>query len=572
MTKSAENTDKIKAFASLLHLFVVYLLHHSKEQRTVAASAKDTKLLEYKDTIAQLNTTISAQNTLIVSLQETVNNCNTTIANLQEQVDYLTKKLFGTSSEKNADVAGQISLFDEAEKEADFKPEIPAEESSVRQHTRKAKSHSADIFKGVPVIEEVIKLSDDEKLCPDCATPLKCIGKEFVRQEFRYTPAKGTLVKIYRATYKCPECTTTDTLEGSLQFVKASVPEPLIPHSYASASAVAWTMYQKYVNAMPLYRQEQDWKQLGVSFSRATLANWIIICATEYFQPLYDYFHRCLLRRMFLMADETRIQVLKEGERNPESDSYMWLFRSGEDGLPPIILYHYTQTRARYNAEDFLEGFKGYLETDGYQGYNNLPDVKRCCCWAHVMRYFIDAVPKGKEYDYSNPAVQGVQFCSKLFEYERASQAKKHTHEQRKAYRLEKEKPVLDAFWEWLDEQCPRKGSRFEKAVNYAQNRKVYLTTYLEDGRCSISNNLSENAIRPFTVGRKNWLFSDTPKGATASATVYTMVEMAKAHELNIYQYLKYILEHRPSTKMEDAELERLAPWSAEVQEICKMK
>lgn len=182
------------------------------------------------------------------------------------------------------------------------------------------------------------------------------------------------------------------------------------------------------------------------------------------------------------MADETRIQVLKEPERNLETDSFMWLFRSGEDGLPPIVIYHYTETRARYNAVDFLDGFSdGSLKMDGYQGYNNLPGIRRCSCWAHTRRYFIDAVPKGKQYDYSNPAVQGVQFCSKLSEYERRSQNKKHTFEQRKAYRLEKEKPILDAFWNWLDEQKPRKGSRFETAVKYAQNRKDTLMTYLED-------------------------------------------------------------------------------------------
>ena len=183
------------------------------------------------------------------------------------------------------------------------------------------------------------------------------------------------------------------------------------------------------------------------------------------------------------------------------------------------------------------------------KGYNNLPGIRRCSCWAHTRRYFIDAVPKGKQYDYSDLAVQGVQFCSKLFEYERRSQNKKHTFEQRKAYRLEKEKPILDAFWSWLDEQKPRKESRFETAVKYAQNRKETLMTYLEDGHCSFSNNLSENAIRPFTVGRKNWLFSATPKGATASA---------------------YLLEHHPSEDMSDEQLEVLTQWSEKVQNVCK--
>ena len=272
-------------------------------------------------------------------------------------------------------------------------------------------------------------------------------------------------------------------MEENISFVKAQVPEALIPNSYASSSAVGWTMYQKFANAMPLYRQEQNWKQLGVAFTRATLANWIIYCANHYFKPMYDYLHRQLLGRKYLMADETRIQVLNEPERNPQTDSFMWVFRSGEDGLPPIILYHYTETRAKYNTVAFLDGFSdGYLETDGYQGYNNLPRIKRCSCWAHTRRYFIDAVPKGKQFDYSNPAVQGVQFCSKLFEYERRSQKQKHSYEQRKAYRLEKEKPILDAFWTWLEQQRPRKGTRFEKAVNYALNRKDTLMTYLEDG------------------------------------------------------------------------------------------
>ncbi len=181
----------------------------------------------------------------------------------------------------------------------------------------------------------------------------------------------------------------------------------------------------------------------------------------------------------------------------------------------------------------------------------------------------MEAVPKGKELDYSNPAAQGVQYCNKLFEYERQSREKGHSYEQRKEYRLKKDKPVLDAFWEWVSEQSPGKGTRFEKAVNYAQNHKAGFMAYLEDGRCSFSNNLSENAIRPFTVGRRNWLFSDTPKGAEASAIVYTMVEMAKAHNLNIYKYLNHLLEHLPGTKMTDSELSRLAPWDPDVISKC---
>ncbi|MDR2903377.1 MAG: IS66 family transposase [Clostridiales bacterium] len=534
----------------------------------MAANEKDSRIITQKDTIIQLKETVRSQNELIDSLRTSVDSCNATIANLNEQVAYLTKKLFGTSSEKRGICAGQLNLFDEVEQEA-AAIDLPIPEVPAAKPVRKSRRTAADTFKGIPVRKEIITLSDAEKFCPDCETPLERIGEELVRKEFRFTPAKGEIVAFYTETYKCPECTNGNTPEKSYEFVKSKAPDPLIPHSYASASAVAWAVYQKYANAMPLYRQEKDWRQLGADLSRATLANWIIFCAETYFAPMYEFFHRLQLKRKFLMADETRVQVLKEKGRSAESDSYMWLLRTGEDGLPPILIYRYTQTRARYNVKELLTGFEGYLQTDGYQGYNDLPGIKRCCCWAHVRRYFLDAVPKGKEYDYSNPAVQGVQFCGKLFEHERFCKEKQYTYEQRHEYRNQKSKPLLAAFFAWLEAQNPVRGSRFDKAVTYAKNRKEYLVTFLEDGRCSLSNNLSENAIRPFTIGRKNWLFSDSAKGAYASAVVYTMVEMAKAHTLNIFKYLNYLLEQRLNIDMPDAVLETLAPWCCDVIDRC---
>lgn len=536
----------------------------------MAKSQKDAWLVEYKDIISQLNMTVKSQNEIILSLRDTIASNQEQMRTMTEQIEYLTKKLFGTFSEKTKNLEGQYNLFDEAEQEAISVDETETAGSvPVKEHTRKPKSRQADVFKGVPSRDEIIPLSEDQKFCADCGAEMKVIGREFLRREFRFIPAKGEVVNIYVETAKCPVCSEAPAMEKAVQFVKSHAPEALIPHSYATASVVAWVMYQKYANSMPLYRQEQDWKQLGVFLNRATLANWIIHCATQYFKPLYDHLHRELLKHEFLMADETRIQVLHEEERKAENDSFMWLFRSGEDGLPDIVLYQYTETRAKFHAAEFLKGFRGYLETDCYQGYNNLPGIKRCCCFAHLHRYFVEAVPKGKELDYGNPAAQGVQYINRLFEQERYSAAQKHTPEQRYAYRLEKEKPILDAFWTWLSQQTPKKGTRLEKAVNYAQNHKAEFMTYFEDGRCSFSNNLSENAIRPFTVGRKNWLFSDTPKGAEANAMVYTMVEMAKTHNLNIYKYLNYLLEQLPGTVMTDEELAKLVPWNETVQTAC---
>ena len=269
------------------------------------------------------------------------------------------------------------------------------------------------------------------------------------------------------------------------------------------------------------------------------------------------------------MADETRIQVLHEPDRRPQSQSFMWVFRSGEDGLPPIILYGCSPTRSGDQAAEFLNGYQGYLETDGYQGYNKVPGIKRCACWSHIRRYFIDAIPKGKQFDYSQPAVQGVQYCDQLFRLEDSiNKACKGDYEKRKQLRLEKEKPVLEAFWSWFDGLHPVRNSRLDKAVTYVRNRRDTAETYLEDGRCSFTNNLSENAIRPFVIGRKNWLFSSSVEGAKASAVVYTMVEMAKAHDLNIFRYLEFLLEQRPNDRWSDEQLAGLVPWSEKLQSI----
>lgn len=303
----------------------------------MAKSAKDIKLMEAKDTIAQLNEVIRNQNDLIRSLRESVDTCNATIANLNEQVTYLTQKLFGTSSEKRKDIDGQISFIsNEAEQESSAGWRLEEDiVTKVKSHKRKSKRTIQDTFKGVPVVREVVELPEDERFCSDCNAPLEKIGEELVRREFRYTPAQGKVVEIYIETYKCPKCTNGNTPEKSYEFKKSQAPAPLIPHSYASASVVAWIMYQKYGLALPLYRQEKGWEQLGVELLRGTMANWIIYCATEYLLPLYEYFHRELLKREFLMADETRIQVLKEKDRSPETDSFMWLLRTGAEKRVP---------------------------------------------------------------------------------------------------------------------------------------------------------------------------------------------------------------------------------------------
>lgn len=547
----------------------------------MASSAKDIQFKELKDTISQLNTTIRTQNDLITSLQKMLEERNAKadekdriISNLQAQLEYFKQKLFGSSSERRSDLPGQLNLFSDPDSGEEPIPEL-IEPEFVEVKTikrgRKPKADYDEMFANLSVrYEKVDTLSNEEKQCPVCGTMMVPIGHEEIRTELRYTRAKLERIVYIATTYGCPACKDTE----DPQFIKDEGIPALIPGGYASASLVSHIMYEKYADALPLYRQEKGFELLGVNISRTTMAGWIITCSRNYLKPVYDYFHRELLKRHFLMADETPIQVLKEPDRRPQSKSYVWLMRSGEDGLPHIVLYHYSETRAGDHAASFLKGIEdgAYVMVDGYSGYNKLKNIRRCCCYAHIRRYLMEAIPKGRDRDYSHPAVQGVLYCNKLFEYERSYKAKELSYTQVYERRQKDQKPVVEGFMRWLDAQHPEKGSRMDRAVTYIRNRKDTLMTYLEDGRCSLSNNPSENSIRPVTLGRKNWLFSDSQAGANASMIVYTMVEMAKAHGLHPYNYLKYLLDSRPRINTTDAEFENLAPWSEKARIECSIK
>lgn len=532
----------------------------------MANISKDLQLRELKDMITELRNMIKTLQATVDAASKREEVLIQERDNLKDEISLLRKKLFGSSSEKRViDFPGQLNLFNEAELEQD--PSIAETEelaAILPEETpkkRKTRATDAERFKGIPVIKKYIDIPEEDKTCPVCSTPLFKIGEEFVRRELVFIPAKLKVVEIYSFNYSCPECSKRDIPV----IKKGKDGKPHMLYGMASAGTVAWVMYQKFCNSLPYCRQEKDWKQYGAAITRATMANWVIRNSEAFFRPMYEYFHRKLLERNFLMADETPLQVLHEEGRRAQTKSYMWLFRSGEDGGIPIILYKYSPTRAGDNAVEFLQEFNGYLMCDGYSGYNKVSNAKRTACWAHIRRYLTDAIPKGKQLDYTQPSVQGMMYINQLFHLEDVIKAEHSSFDAIKKARLEKEKPIVEGFLSWLDKQNPVRGSRMDKAVTYIQNRRDYLMTYLEDGRCSFSNNLSENAIRPFTVGRKNWLFCDTPHGAQASAIVYTMVEMAKANGVNVYHYLTYLLEKLPDDSMSDNELDQLAPWNEKV-------
>lgn len=538
----------------------------------MAASGKEKQLIELKDMIHTLNDTIRSLQGTIAELNASLKEKDGTIGELRSQIDWFKKQMFGAKSEKHIlQTDGQLSLFDEEDEEKI--PEIIRPEYIEVSYKREKKPRPTleEQFKNVPAERVYVDtLTDEEKTCPVCGTQMVPIGHELIRTEIEYTPAKLKKIEYMATTYECPECKDTE----EPQFIKDEGKKALIPHSYVSPSLAAWIMFQKYVNALPLYRQEKDFEQFDVNISRTSMANWMIYCSGHYLKPFYDYLHRELMKRGFFMMDETPVQVLKEPERRAQAKSYAWLCRSGEDGLPPIVLFRYTPTRAGDNAAEFLKDAPdgSYLMADGYSGYNKVGNVRRCCCYAHIRRYLVEAIPKGHETDYTEPTVQGLLYCNKLFEYERRYAEKGLSYKQRHNRRQKDEKPVVEAFLVWAKKQAPEKGSRFAKAITHILNREKEIFTYLEDGRCSLSNNLSENAIRPLTVGRKNWLFSDTQDGAEASMTIYSIVEMARTHHLKIYEYIKYLLEQRPNEKMTDEEFAKFVPWNEEIQEKFGLK
>lgn len=541
----------------------------------MAQSAKDIRINELLDANSQLNTTVKHLVDALTQKDKALADMQTRLDEMTEELKLLRKKLFGSSTEHMSNPyvnSDQLTIYPFLGIEPEKEPEpIEAEYIEIQSYTKskKAKSTLKEQFSNIPIKQVFIdSLSDEDKLCPACGTEMQPIGTEIIRREVIHVKPSMYMLEYVGTTYGCPVCKDTE----DPQFVKDNkAPAALIKGSYTSPSLASWILYEKFAKSVPFYRLEKSLEELGAKVSRTTMANWAIQCNSLYFKHLTDYFHRELLKRKYLMMDETPIQVLHEPGRTPESKSYVWLMRSGNDGLPPIIYYRYAPTRSGDVALELTDGIQPgtYLMCDGFSGYNKLKDVRRCTCYAHIRRYFYEAIPAGHDRDITNPAVQGVMYCNKLFSYENKYAERHYKPETIKKRRVKDEKPVIKAFLDWADKQVVTGNSKFSKALTYLKNRRNDLMTYLEDGHCSISNNWSENSIRPVTVGRKNWLFSSSVDGAEASMNIYTIIEMAKLHGLNRQKYLEYILEHRPSAEMTDEELSLLAPWNKDVQETC---
>ena len=469
------------------------------------------------------------------------------VAWLTEQLLHAQKKVFGTSSEK-ADEAlmDQLRLvFNEAEAHADgAKKAAEKEKVSVAGYSRQRKqSGSARDILPENAKEEVVehRLSEEERICPECGELMVEIGKEVV-ETVKVIPAQYILRKDVYYTYACKNCEENGI---STPVVKTPHQKSVISGGVAAPETVAYLMTEKYVMHSPLYRLEQDLKRKDVKLSRQTMSNWMIRCSNEWLEPIYAELKKQLLSQDIIHADETTLQVLKEPGKAAQTDSFMWLYRSGKEEKNPVILYEYRDNRRQENPAEFLKGFKGYLQTDGYAGYNSVEDVIHVGCWAHARRKFNEAVavlPKGKK---GGAALEGEAYCTKLFNIEES--LVELPPEERYAKRLELEKPILDAMLSWANTRNAAPKSKLGIALTYLKNQWPNLVNFLKDGRLELSNNIAERSIKPFVISRKNFLFANTPSGATSSAVIFSMIETAKANGLDPYKYLTYIFKTAPN-------------------------
>ena len=506
---------------------------------------------------------------LITQLQAKLDHQSQFIEQLLEQIRLSRHQYFGRRSERfNLD---QVDwLFNEAEvtaqadsnKDSDSGDDVvPTSDDAVQSiavagHVRKSGGRRP-LPPELPRIEVIHDIAEEDRVCAYDDSPLKPIGEK-ISEQLDIVPAKVRVIRHIRRQYACSKCDNT--------IKTAPLPPQPIAKSIATPGTIAHVVVSKYADGLPLYRQSKQWERQAIYLPRTTLANWMIK-AGMLIQPLINLMRDILLGYDIIGMDETRVQVLKEAGKSPHSQSYLWVQRGGPPDRP-IVLYDYDPSRSQDVPKRLLHDFSGYLQTDGYEGYNKVCQdngITPLGCWAHVRRKFDEALKaQGKnsarrKASLAHIALQRIQL---LYRIER--QCKDLEPEQRHPLRQSRAVAVLDDFRQWLDRHLPLvpPKSALGKAMHYTHKQWDKLTVYTQDGRLTIDNNLTENAIRPFVVGRKAWLFCDTVAGANASANLYSLIETAKANNQEPYTYLKTVFTELPkANSLED--IEALLPFKS---------
>ena len=511
---------------------------------------------------------------LFLSQQEQLENIDHTLQLVLEQMADLKRHRFGRSSEKHEtegqvsfmEVDGKIVFFNESEAvAAEESTEEP--ENVSRTRPKKKQGKREEDLDGIPVVVVEHSMTDGELEDKFGKDGWKQLPDEVYRR-YRFTPAKIEVEEHHVKVYAGKE---------TEEVIKAPHPQALLRGSLVSPSLEAAVMNAKYVNAVPLYRQEQEFERYGLHISRQNMANWTIQCADRYLAVLYDYLHEKLYGYHVLQADETPVLVNKDG-RPAGSKSYMWVYRTGRMYTErQVVLYEYQKTRNASHPREFLKDFNGVCVTDGYQVYHTIEgereDLRIAGCWSHARRRFDEAVkalPKAKQKD--SRAYLALTMIQAIYREEK--QLKDLPAEERKNRRQLSVKPLVEAYFTWVRENLPKvpQKSKTWEGFNYSLNQEKYLKVFLDDGEVPMDNNAAEQSIRGFCIGKKNWVMIDTIAGAKSSAIIYSIAETAKANNLKPYDYFEFLLTEIPK-HLDDTDrsfLDDLLPWSPSLPENCR--
>lgn len=499
---------------------------------------------------------------------------------LVEMVRLANQRFFGCRSEKV--VPDQLSLFNDMEAAAD--DSAPEPEPGPSKPRRRGGKRRIDFSK----LEQVVvrhELPEGERGCPECGGPLEEFKVE-VTYSLRMVPAHLVAERNERAVYRCPACCAANAAgeDAPAPIVRAPMPAMPIKGSFATPSLIAYVLNGKYSNALPLYRMERDFECLGAPISRQNMANWAMRAWELWLSRLRARMKELLLQGDIVHADETEVQVLREPGREAKCKSRMWLFAAPACDRP-IFIYEYNPTRSGKVAEGFLRGWSGWLVTDGYRPYFTLENggkIENVACMVHIRRRFAEIV-KSVGGDAKAEAACSVALAARrridaMFAADSSfdGMAAAGDFEGRRLGRNRDLKPLMEDFSTWAQARRAEASPRMalDKALRYAVDYWPYAMNALGDGRLELDNNLAERAIKPFVIGRKNFLFSDTPRGAEASAGIYSVVTTAKANGLNPRKYLEWLLMEMPNAEDpgDPAYLDTLMPWSGSVPEGIRLK
>jgi len=480
---------------------------------------------------------------------------------LKERYDLMVYKKYVRSAEELLSDDKQQSLFvEETDTVCEEQQNITEEETEkqeIKSYTRK-KPGRKPLDPNLRRVEEIIDIPEEEKVCA-CGGKMTKIGEE-TSEKLEIIPQSIYVTKTIRPKYACRCCEGTED-ESKAAVKIAPVPPCIIPRSIASASLLSCIMIQKYQDHLPFYRQEVQFQRIGIEISRQDMSNWQQQ-VYEKLIPLFSIMKKMVKSGPVIRMDETTVQVMGEEGRSDTQKSYMWLARGGPPDKP-VIIYEYHPTRVAQNAINFLEGYRGFLQTDGYEGYNTavreLPGVTHVGCFAHARRKFFEASKATKK---PQSAEEGIKHIRKLYEIEDRLRKENMSEKDFLVERKKQAEPALSAFHTWLNKRANEMlpSGLLGEAIAYTLRQWNKLVAYLESPYLTPDNNACENAIRPFVLGRKNWLFNKSPKGAESSCGIYSLIETAKQNNIEPLKYLRTLFEKAPfASSIED--WEKLLPW-----------